>query len=76
MSESNKEDLIKSYFYTDLTRETLDMPEFKAYADTVIPAERYGEEGELDTATLFLASEASAYVNGIMLPVDGGYTAV
>ena len=64
------------YFYTDLTRETLDMPEFKAYADTVIPAERYGEEGELDTATLFLASEASAYVNGIMLPVDGGYTAV
>ena len=64
------------YFYSDLTRETLDSPEFKAYADTVIPAERYGEEGELDTATLFLASENSAYVSGIMVPVDGGYTCV
>ena len=64
------------YFYTDLTRDTLDSKEFKAYADTVIPAERYGEEGELDTATLFLASEYSGYVSGIMVPVDGGYTCV
>ncbi len=64
------------YFYTDLTRETLDSPEFKAYADTVIPAERYGEEGELDTATIFLASEFSSYVTGITVPVDGGYTCV
>lgn len=64
------------YFYTPLTKETLDMPSFKAYADTVIPAERYGEEGELDTAAIFLASEHSAYVTGIMVPVDGGYTTV
>lgn len=40
------------YFYTPLTRETLDMPSFKAYADSVIPAERYGEEGELDATTI------------------------
>ena len=40
----------------------------------MIPAERYGEEGELDTAVLFLASPASSYVTGIMVPVDGGYT--
>ena len=64
------------YFYTPLTKETLDTPSFKAYADTVIPAERYGEEGELDTAAIFLASDKTAYVNGIMLPVDGGYTCV
>lgn len=64
------------YFYTPLTRETLDMPSFRAYANTVIPAERYGEEGELDSAAIFLASESSAYVNGVMLPVDGGYTCV
>ena len=64
------------YFYTDLTRETLDTPEFKAYADTVIPLERYGEEGELDTVTLFLSSQFSGYVTGIMVPVDGGYTAM
>ncbi len=64
------------YFYTPLTRETLDSPEFKAYADTVIPAERYGEEGELDTTAIFLASENSAYVTGTIIPVDGGYTCV
>ena len=61
---------------TPLTRETLDTPSFKQYADSVIPAERYGEEGELDAAAIFLASDNSAYVNGIMLPVDGGYTCV
>ena len=64
------------YFYTDLTKETLDTPEFKQYAQTVIPIERYGVEGELDTATLFLASDKSTYVTGVTLPVDGGYTCV
>ena len=64
------------YFYTPLTKETLDTPSFKAYADTVIPAERYGNEGELDAAAIFLACDNSAYVNGVMLPVDGGYTCV
>ena len=49
---------------------------YKRYADSVIPAKRYGEEGELDAAAIFLASDNSAYVNGIMLPVDGGYTCV
>nr|MCR5395838.1 SDR family oxidoreductase [Lachnospiraceae bacterium] len=43
-------------------------------AKTMIPLERYGNEGELDTAVLFLASKASSYVTGTMIPVDGGYT--
>ncbi len=64
------------YFYTDLTKETLDTPEFKQYAESVIPLERYGKAGELDTATLFLASDMSSYVTGVILPVDGGYTCV
>ncbi len=62
------------YFYTDLTRETLDSDFFQQNARTMIPEERYGREGELDTAVLFLASPASSYVNGVNLPVDGGYT--
>ena len=62
------------YFYTDLTRETLNSDFFQQNARTMIPMERYGEEGELDTATLFFASKLSSYVTGTNLAVDGGYT--
>lgn len=64
------------YFWTPLTKETLDSEWFKEYAKASIPMERYGKEGELDTTAIFLASKASAYVNGVMIPVDGGYTCV
>ncbi len=62
------------YFYTPLTKETLDSDFFQANAKTMIPMERYGNEGELDSTAIFLASPASTYVTGIMVPVDGGYT--
>ena len=62
------------YFYTDLTRDTLNTDFFQQNAKTMIPMERYGNEGELDSAALFFASPASSYVTGVNLPVDGGYT--
>ena len=62
------------YFYSPLTKETLDSDFFQQNAKTMIPEERYGNEGELDTAALFLASPCSTYVTGVNLPVDGGYT--
>ena len=62
------------YFYTDLTRATLDSDFFQANAKTMIPEERYGNEGELDSAVIFLASPSSSYVTGVPVPVDGGYT--
>lgn len=64
------------YFYTPLTQETLDSEFFQQNAKTMIPLERYGNEGELDTAAIFLSSRASSYVTGVALPVDGGYTAM
>lgn len=64
------------YFYTPLTKETLDSDFFQANAKAFIPVERYGNEGELDTATVFLAAPASTYVTGVILPVDGGYTSM
>ncbi len=64
------------YFYSPLTKETLDSDFFQANAQTMIPLSRYGNEGELDTAALFLASPASSYVTGVILPVDGGYTSM
>ena len=64
------------YFYTPLTEETLRSDFFVAHAKANIPVERYGNEGELDTAAIFLSSPASSYVTGVALPVDGGYTAM
>ena len=40
-----------------------------------IPAARWGEPGDLAGAAVFLAAPASDYVNGIVLPVDGGWLA-
>ena len=37
-----------------------------------VPARRLGDPRELVTATVFLASPASSYITGIVLPVDGG----
>ena len=62
------------YFETPLTKETLDSEYFQNYAKTTIPMARYGKEGELDTAAVFLAAPATSYVNGCIIPVDGGYT--
>ncbi len=62
------------YFYTPLTQETLDSEFFQQNAKTMIPLERYGNEGELDSTAIFLASPASTYVTGAVVPVDGGYT--
>lgn len=38
-----------------------------------IPAGRWGRASDLAGATVFLASSASDYVSGIILPVDGGW---
>ena len=42
----------------------------------LIPMGRYGEPEELKGAVVYLASDASRYVTGIVLPVDGGQLAV
>jgi gluconate 5-dehydrogenase len=63
------------FFYTELTTETLDSDFFKTFANNHVPMKRYGKAGELDAAAVFLASEESRYVTGVILPVDGGYTA-
>ena len=64
------------YFYTPLTEATLRSDFFVQHAKATIPMERYGEEGELDTAVVFLASRNSSYITGVALPVDGGYTCI
>ncbi len=64
------------YFETELTKAVLDTPRFQEFAKTHVPMERYGRPGELDAAVVFLASEGASYVTGLIMPVDGGYTAI
>ena len=64
------------YFYTELTTAVLDTDKFQEFAKTHVPMKRYGKEGELNAAAIFLASDEASYVTGVILPVDGGYTCV
>jgi gluconate 5-dehydrogenase len=63
------------YFVTDLTRHLAADAAFNAWLKARTPAARWGEPHELGGAVVFLASPASAYVNGHVLTVDGGMTA-
>ncbi len=68
--------LCPGYFCTELTEQVLKSEDFKRYLSAFVPLKRYGKEGELNSAALFLAAEESSYVTGAVLPVDGGYTAI
>jgi gluconate 5-dehydrogenase len=60
------------YFKTEMTKPLYENPEFDEWLCNRTPSNRWGEPEELIGAMLFLASDASSYVNGHMLYVDGG----
>jgi len=64
------------YFYTELTTATLDSAYFQEFAKRTVPMQRYGKEGELNSAAIFLGAEESSYVTGQAIAVDGGYTCI
>ncbi|HTL41042.1 MAG TPA: SDR family oxidoreductase [Pseudolysinimonas sp.] len=68
--------LAPGYFATELTQALVDDPEFSAWVAKRTPAGRWGETRELVGTLLFLASPASDFVNGQVIFVDGGMTAV
>ena len=64
------------FFYTELTTETLDSDYFQTFAKNTVPMGRYGQQGELNAAAIFLGAEESTYVTGQAIAVDGGFTCV
>jgi gluconate 5-dehydrogenase len=64
--------LAPGWFRTEQNRVMYDDAGWVDYLSERIPLGRPGKPGDLDGALLFLASEASAYVTGQTLLVDGG----
>jgi gluconate 5-dehydrogenase len=63
------------YFKTPLNQALVDSTEFSGWLEKRTPAGRWGNVEELVGAAVFLASDASSFVNGQTLYVDGGITA-
>ncbi len=64
------------YFKTELNQKLVDDPAFNAWLIGRTPSRRWGDVQDLGGAAVFLASAASRFVNGHILYVDGGVTAV
>jgi gluconate 5-dehydrogenase len=63
------------YFKTEMTKALYENKEFDAWLCSRTPANRWGNPEELLGSLIFLASEASSYVNGQIIYIDGGMTA-
>jgi 2-deoxy-D-gluconate 3-dehydrogenase len=63
------------YMITDMTAPMRSEAHRMAETNTRIPMDRWGVPADLAGAAIFLASEASDYVNGFTIAVDGGFLA-
>jgi gluconate 5-dehydrogenase len=64
------------YIVTELNQALIADETFSNWVKSRTPAGRWAETKELAGAAIFLSSEASNYVSGHLLMVDGGLTAV
>jgi len=64
------------YILTEMNTALIDNPEFDAWVKASNPAGRWGKPDELAGTAVYLASDASNYVNGQIIYVDGGWLSV
>lgn len=60
------------YFLTEMS--PVDQPEFKPWCVDPAALKRWGEPHELGPAAIFLSSEASSFMTGSIVTIDGGFT--
>jgi NAD(P)-dependent dehydrogenase (short-subunit alcohol dehydrogenase family) len=58
-----------------MTAEFRAVPEIQQWLVSLHPMGRLGRPEEIANAAAFLASDEASFINGAILPVDGGYTA-
>ena len=71
----NVKAIATGYFATEMNDALLRDDKFNAWIESRTPMGRWGQPEELGGAVVFLASEASRFVNGHILYVDGAFTA-
>lgn len=63
------------FFATEMNTPLLENQEFNDWVCKRTPAGRWGELREIGPAAVFLASDEASYVSGLIMTVDGGFTA-
>jgi gluconate 5-dehydrogenase len=64
------------YFITEMTQVLADNTEFNGWVINRTPARRWGDPSELVGAVVLFSSEASDFINGQIVYIDGGMSAV
>lgn len=62
------------YFETEMNRALIDNKEFYAWVNGRTPMRRWGDPAELSGAAVYLASDASSFMTGQTIYVDGGFS--
>lgn len=63
------------YIETPMTASIREQEAVRNYMANLHPLRRYGQPEEIASVVAFLASDAASFISGVVLPVDGGYTA-
>jgi len=66
--------LLLGYIDTPLARPAWEIPKVREINLRQVPMRRFASPWEVATVAAFLASDEASYVNGVILPVDGGLT--